>query len=123
MSFLNRLIARCVAAFEAFREAPPQHYLVVERVNPLGWYVLHVFEDYDAAQATRSERYANNRHVRVLTESSWRQRTLTEMRSPAPWLALARLNREIVAAQSDLANLRAIQRVTFLNDFSEAKHP
>lgn len=123
MGTLKTLTRRFAAAADAFRDAPPQHFLIVERVRPLGWCVLHAFGDYADAYAQRAARYANDRQVRVMTEAEWRRRTLALMRTREPWFALARLEARLVTAQSELADERAVQRATFLDAFSEVKHP
>ncbi len=119
----SHLIARCVAAFEAFRDAPAREYLIVERVGPLGWCILHQVEDYDAAYAFRFERHQGNRHVRVMTRTEWQRRTLALMSTREPWLALSKLNAEVVNAQKDLKDEKAIARAAILDAYAEAKHP
>lgn len=114
---------RFQAAIEAFRNASPQRFLVVQNRDPFGWRVLGSFENYDAAYHARANRHPGERGVRVMSEVDWRRRTLERMRTREPWIAIARLNAQLATARADLADRKSIARAATLDAFSEARHP
>lgn len=114
---LQRLGLRFLHAYEAFRDEPPEQYLLVEWVNPLGWRVLNAYATYDEAfQTVRGEQ-------RIMTESTWKRQTLERMAGQSPWIAAARLNARAITAESDAATYRTMLRVNWLERFQETKHP
>jgi hypothetical protein len=122
---MTRLRRRFTAAWEAFRAAPPQRFLIVEWVPPLGWCVLREFVDYHDAHTYRIEHHADasGPKTRVMVEAEWRRRTIANMRRRAPWIALGQMNTQLSIAQADLADERALQRVRLFDAFAESKHP
>lgn len=114
------LIRRFSFAWNAFRDAPPEEYLIVEEVRPLGWCVLNRFGNYsDADSYRRSAQYGEG--TRVMTEADWRRRTISTMRRRATWHALAKLTHDLDVAQRELEDERRIKRVQVLDDYARSR--
>jgi hypothetical protein len=116
---------RFLTALDAFRDAPPRRYLIVEWLPPMGWCVLHEFIDYHDAYTYRAEHYYDvpGPKTRVMGESEWRRRTIANMRSRAPWIALSQMEAKLATVRAELADERSLGRARLLDTFGQSKHP
>jgi hypothetical protein len=123
---MTNLQRRFSAAIDAFRQAAPQRYLIVESLAPIGyrigWHILHEFVDYHDAHLYRSEHYPDRR-IRIMVESEWRRRTIDIARGQVPWIAMAKIEAQLALVRSELADERSIGRARLLDTFGQSEHP